>query len=64
MNFVAGSVSNSQFEKFLRVRGMPVEDRRKPIHGGLTAAKRQVWRVLGQSGQKNAPAFSAFIASL
>ncbi|CCE24799.1 protein of unknown function [Methylotuvimicrobium alcaliphilum 20Z] len=42
MSFVAGSVSNSQFEYFadLRVWSMPVEERRKPIHGRLAAAKR------------------------
>ncbi|MBU2571622.1 MAG: hypothetical protein KJ725_16665 [Gammaproteobacteria bacterium] len=44
-----------------RVRGMPVEERRNPIHGGLAAAKRQGWRVLGNAGaiaeeQKFAPA--------
>ncbi|CCE22326.1 protein of unknown function [Methylotuvimicrobium alcaliphilum 20Z] len=32
----------------LRVWGMPVEERRKPIHGGLAAAKHQGWHVVGQ----------------
>ncbi len=31
-----------------RVWGIPVEERREPIHGDLASAKRQGWRVLGQ----------------
>lgn len=69
--FTAAIPSLRNFDVF-RVLSMPFEERRKPIHESLTAAR--ILRMagikvpsvgaLGNVGQKKAPAFSAFISYL